>query len=239
MRAVGATWEGLVRGIELLVRLDPGVLEVVWLTLRVCGQSTFFSVLVGVPLGAFLAFRRFLGRGLVISVVNTLMGIPPTVAGLWVSFLLWRSGPLGRLELIYTPTAIVIAQVVIAVPLVTGLSMAAFQQLPPKLPAQVLALGASPAQLFWTLLKEARLGLLAAVIAGFGGVVSEVGASMMVGGNILHHTRVLTTAIVMEVGRGNFAMAWALSFILLGLTFTVTAVLTVLQQGRRRYGGWP
>ncbi|MGB9660433.1 MAG: ABC transporter permease [Moorellaceae bacterium] len=233
---MGAAWQGLLKGIDLLIHLDPEVMEVVGLTLKVCGLATLISVLIGVPLGALLAFRHFPGKRWLISLVNTFMGLPPTVVGLWVSFLLWRSGPLGRWGLIYTPTAIVIAQAVIAAPLVTALALAAFQQLPVRLPAQILSLGASPGQLFWTLLKEARLGLLAAVIAGFGGVVSEVGASMMVGGNILHQTRVMTTAIVMEVSRGNFDTAWALSFILLGLSFTITAVLTFLQQGRRAHG---
>lgn len=233
---MGTAWQGLVKGVDLLIHLDPEVMAVVGLTLRVCGLATLISIFIGFPLGILLALRPFPGKRWLVSLVNTFMGVPPTVVGLWVSFLLWRSGPLGRLELIYTPAAIVIAQTVIAIPLVTALSLAAFQQLPARLPAQILALGASPGQLFWTLLKEARLGLLAAVIAGFGRVISEVGASMMVGGNILHQTRLMTTAIVMEVSRGNFDMAWALSFILLGLSFTITAVLTLLQQGRHSRG---
>lgn len=232
-----ALWEGLIYGLKLLLSLDPAVLEVVILTFKVSGLATLISVLIGVPLGYFLAFTSFPGRRFIVSLINTFMGLPPTVVGLWVSFLLWRSGPLGRLGLIYTPTAMIIAQAVIAAPLVIGLSMAAFQQLPTRLPIQIVALGASQAQLFWLLLKESRLGLLAAVIAGFGGVISEVGASLMVGGNILHQTRVLTTAIVMEVSRGNFPMAWALSYILLGLSFSITAVLTLLQQGRRKAWG--
>ncbi|MDN5327204.1 MAG: tungstate transport system permease protein [Moorella sp. (in: firmicutes)] len=228
-----AVWQGLVQAFLLIVKLDPGVLEVVALTLKVCGLATAISIIIGVPLGILLALKAFPGRQVVVSLVNTGMGIPPVVVGLVVSFLLWRSGPLGYFGLIYTPVAMVIAQALIAAPLITGLTMAAIQQLPPGLRTQVLALGATPGQLYWTLLKEARRGILAAVIAGFGGVISEVGAATMVGGNIMHQTRVLTTATVMEVSRGHFDVAMALSFILIGLSFTVTFALTVLQQRER------
>nr|WP_277999013.1 ABC transporter permease [Moorella sulfitireducens] len=227
----------MVQALYLLIRLDPGVMEVVFLTLRVCGLATVISIITGVPVGVFLALKEFPGKRLLVSLINTGMGMPPVVVGLWVSFLLWRSGPLGHLGLIYTPTAMVIAQAFIATPLVTGLTMAAIQQLPPRLKTQVIALGASPGQLYWTLLKEARLGILAAVIAGFGGVISEVGAAAMVGGNIMHQTRVLTTATMLEVSRGHFDIAMALSFILLGLAFGVTATLTFLQQKARALPG--
>ncbi|MGI6286063.1 ABC transporter permease [Neomoorella humiferrea] len=232
-----AVWRGLVQAFRLLFTLDPELLEIVYLTLKVCGLATVISVIIGVPLGIFLALKEFPGRRLVVSLVNTGMGLPPVVVGLWVSFLLWRSGPLGRLGLIYTPTAMVIAQAFIATPMITGLSMAAVQQLPAKLQAQIMAMGASPWQLYWTIIREARLGLLAAVIAGFGAVVSEVGAASMVGGNIMHHTRVLTTATVMEVSRGHFDLAMALGFILLGLAFSITAFLTFLQQKARGVPG--
>jgi tungstate transport system permease protein len=224
---------GLTQGFYLLVTLDPDVVEIALRTLRVTGTATLVSVIMGVPLGVFLALRRFWGRGALISLVYSGMGLPPTVVGLWVSLLLWRSGPLGALKLIYTPAAMVIAQAIIATPLVASLTVAALQQLPPKLKLQLLALGASRWQLVWQLLREARLGLLAAVIAGFGGVVSEVGAAAMVGGNIAGETRVLTTAIMLEVSRGNFDVAIALSFILLALVFAVVAVLARVQQGRR------
>jgi tungstate transport system permease protein len=161
------------------------------------------------------------------------MGLPPVVVGLFVSIFLWRSGPLGALELLYTPTAIITAQFVIAAPIVTGLTMAAMQQLNPKLRLQLLALGASRGQLLWLLMREARLPLLAAVMAGFGGVISEVGASMMVGGNIQGQTRVLTTATVLETGKGNFDIAIALGVILLLLTFAVNYLLTWIQQRGR------
>src|SRR5262249_9530140 len=174
-----------------------------------------------------LAFR---GRGLVAALINTGMGLPPVVVGLFISILLWRSGPLGFLELIYTPTAMIIAQVVIAFPIVAGLTMATFQTLNPTLSLQLAGIGASKPQLLWLLCKEARLPLLAAVMAGFGGVISEVGASMMVGGNIRGQTRVLTTATVLETGRGNFDVAIALGLILLVLTFAVNFVLTRMQQ---------
>jgi tungstate transport system permease protein len=165
------------------------------------------------------------------------MGLPPVVVGLFVSIFLWRSGPLGLLELLYTPTAMVIAQLVIAFPIVAGLTMAAFQTLNPNLSLQLLGIGASKLQLLWLLCKEARLPLLAAVMAGFGGVISEVGASMMVGGNIRGQTRVLTTATVLETGKGNFEIAIALGLILLILTFAVNFLLTHIQQ--REQLRWP
>ncbi len=227
-------WEGLIKALQMLLSGDQAVLQITWFTLRVSGMATLISLLIGVPLGLFLAFKVFPGRSIAVSFVNMGMGLPPVVVGLWVSLFLWRSGPLGFLDLIYTPTAIIIAQAVIASPIVTGFSMAAIGQLNPKIRLQILALGASRWQLYWLLIKEARLGLLAAVIAGFGGVISEVGAAMMVGGNIMGQTRTLTTATVMEVNKGNFDIGIALSVILLALAYLVTFILTVLQQ-RGRY----
>lgn len=229
-------WSGLREAVAMLLRGDPELWRVTWLTLRVSGTATLLSVLIGVPVGAILALSRFPGRNLVVSLINTGMGMPPVVAGLWVSLLLWRSGPLGHLGLMYTPAAMVIAQALIATPIVMGFTLAGIQQLDRRLSLQLLALGASRWQLILLLIREARLSLLAAVIAGFGGVVSEVGASMMVGGNIQGYTRVLTTATVLEVSKGNFDVALALSFILMALAFGVTWALTLLQQGRRPFG---
>ena len=223
-------WQGLVEAVRLLLAGDPGVLAITWLSLQVSGGATLLSLLAGIPAGVALALTRFPGRGLLIALVNTGMGLPPVVVGLFVSIFLWRSGPLGLWELLYTPTAIVIAQFVIAVPIVTGLTIAAMQQLNPRLRLQLLALGASRWQMLWLLMREARLPLLAAVMAGFGGVISEVGASMMVGGNLLGQTRVLTTATVLETGKGNFDVAIALSLILLALVFGVNYLLTWVQQ---------
>jgi tungstate transport system permease protein len=226
-------WDGVRRAVGLLIGLDREVLAITWLSLQVAGTSTGLALIVGIPLGTLIALTRFPARDLVISLVNTGMGLPPVVVGLFVSIFLWRSGPLGVLELLYTPTAIVIAQLVIAAPIVTGLTLAAVQQIPPQFRLQMVAIGASRAQLLWLLVREARLPMLAAVMAGFGGVVSEIGASMMVGGNIRGQTRVLTTATVMETGKGNFDVAIALSLILLAVTFLVNYLLTVLQQRRR------
>jgi tungstate transport system permease protein len=219
--------------VGLLIGLDREVLAITWLSLRVAATSTGLALIVGIPLGTLIALTRFPARDLVVSLVNTGMGLPPVVVGLFVSIFLWRSGPLGFLELLYTPTAIVIAQLVIAAPIVTGLTLAAVQQIPAQFRLQMVAIGASRAQLLWLLVREARLPMLAAVMAGFGGVVSEIGASMMVGGNIRGQTRVLTTATVMETGKGNFDVAIALSLILLAVTFLVNYLLTALQQRRR------
>jgi tungstate transport system permease protein len=226
-------WNGLLEAARLIASGDPGVLEITWLSLKISGGATLLSLLAGVPAGMALALARFPGRGLCVALVNTGMGLPPVVVGLFVSIFLWRSGPLGALQLLYTPTAIVIAQFVIAAPIVTGLTIAAIQQLNPKLRLQLLGLGASRVQLLWLLMREARLPLLAAIMAGFGGVISEVGASMMVGGNLLGQTRVLTTATVLETGKGNFDVAIALSLILLLLAFSVNYLLTWIQQRGR------
>lgn len=215
---------------ELLLRGDPQVMEIMWLSLRVSGIATLLSLVTGVPFGMLLALRRFPGRTLLLGVINTGMGLPPVVVGLVASIFLWRTGPLGFLDLLYTPSAIVIAQFALAAPVVAGLTAAAIQQLDPRLQIQLAGLGASRLQILRRLLHEARLPLLAAVIAGFGSVISEVGASMMVGGNVLHYTRVLTTATVLETEKGNFDVAIALSVVLLTLTFCVTMVVTAVQQ---------
>lgn len=222
--------DGIVEGFRLLFTFDREVLRVTMLTLKVSGTATLIAVLAGVPLGTWLALSRFRGRGTVITFVNVGMGLPPVVAGLLVSIMLWRNGPLGALRLLYTPTAMVIAQGLIASPLVIGLTRSAVESINPSLREQLLSLGASRAQMLRALLYECRLGLMAAVIAGFGGVISEVGASSMVGGNILGHTRILTTAIVLEVSKGNFGLAVALSTVLMILAYAATAVLTHLQQ---------
>lgn len=224
--------EGLKKAIHMILTGDPEVLRITLLTLQVSGTATLISLIIGIPFGTVLALKRFPGRDFLMSIVNTGMGMPPVVAGLWISILLWRSGPLGSLNLIYTPTAIIIAQAVIASPIVVGLTSAAISQVDPKLRLQIKALGATKLQYLWFLLKEARFSLLAAVIAGFGAVVSEVGASMMVGGNVKGLSRVLTTATVMEVSKGNFDVAIALSGILVLVSYLTTLWLTVLQQKR-------
>ncbi|MBC7340653.1 MAG: ABC transporter permease [Firmicutes bacterium] len=226
-------WDGLRTALGLVAGLDPQVLEVSLLTLQVSGLATVAALVAGLFTGALLALGRFPGRRFLQSVINAGMGLPPVVVGLAVCLLLWRSGPLGGLRLIYTPAAMVIAQFVIAYPVMAGLSAAALQQVGPAFRLQVEAMGASRLQLLGAMLWEARYGVLGAVIAGFGSVISEVGASMMVGGNVVGQTRVLTTAIVLEVNRGNFDVAIALSLILLGLTYGAAAALTLVQQRKR------
>jgi tungstate transport system permease protein len=209
---------------------DTEIWQITLLSLEVAGLSTLISLIIGLPLGTWLALGKFHGRSLLMSIVNTGMGLPPVVVGLFVALMLWRSGPLGDLKLIYTPAAIVIAQVIISFPVVTGLTAAALQALDPRLRLQLLGLGASTTQMVLMLWREARLPLLAALMAAFGAVISEVGASMMVGGNIRGQTRVLTTAIVLETGKGNFNIAIALGLLLLAITFLVNWALTVIQQ---------
>jgi len=225
--------DGIIKAFSLLIALDPEVLGITGLSLAVSGAATLISLFIGIAIGMAVALTDFPGKRFVISVINTGMGLPPVVVGLLVSIFLWRNGPFGFLEILYTPVAIVIAQTIIAAPIVMGITLAAIQHLPKNLRLQILSLGATRRQMIWLLMKEARLPLLAAVMAGFGGVISEVGASIMVGGNIKGYTRVLTTATVMETSKGNFDLAIALGIILLLLAFTINALLTHIQQRQR------
>ncbi len=225
-------WRGLKEALRLIVEADPDLRDIAFRTIVVSGSATIFAMLLGVPLGYYLARGRFPGRNVVLSIVNTGMGLPPVVVGLVVWLMLVRSGPFGGFDLIYTKRAMVIAQLIIAVPLVIGFTTASVQALPRDLPDLLAVLGAGRLRTMWLLSREAHLGLLAAVMAGFGAVVSEVGASMAVGGNINHQTRVLTTAIVTETSRGNTATAIALGLVLLAMTFAVNFALTSIQQRR-------
>jgi tungstate transport system permease protein len=227
---MGMIFDGINQAFWLLVHGDPQVMQIALLSLVVSGAATLLSLCIGIPLGSALGLSKFRGRGFIASLINTGMGLPTVVVGLIVSIFLWRSGPLGILHLMYTPSAMIIAQVIIAMPIVAGFTMAATQQLDPKLRLQILSLGASRVQMVWLLLREARLPLLAAVMAGFGAVISEVGASMMVGGNIVGQTRVMTTAIVGVNSMGDFSFAIALSVILMVLVYAVNLILTSIQQ---------
>jgi len=227
-----AIWDGTVEALRLIVTGDPKLREIALRTLFVSGTATFFAMLAGVPLGYAVARARFRGRTLLIGVVNTGMGMPPIVVGLVVWMLLVRSGPFGHFELVYTKRAMIIAQFVIALPLVIGFTSAAIQALPRELPDLLAILGAGRVRRIWLIAREAQLGILAAVIAAFGAVASEVGASLTVGGNLDGQTRVLTTAITLETNRGQNANAIAYGIILLAIAFAVTLLLTWLQQRR-------
>lgn len=227
---------GLAEAIRLLASGDRDVWEIVLLSLRVSLTATACSLALGVPVGTMLALTRFPGRAILIGLIHTGMGLPPISVGLFVSLLLWRSGPFGSWHLLFSPTAMIVAQAIIATPIVAGLTLAALQGLDPRLRLQLQALGASPLQTTWWLLREARLPLIAAVVAGFGAVISEIGAAMMVGGNIKGETRTLTTATVLEASRGNFEIAIALTVVLLSMTFAVNLILTAIQQRQRPAG---
>jgi tungstate transport system permease protein len=226
--------ETLLQALRLIVGNDPAVREIVLLSLRVSGVALFFSTLVGIPLGSLLGLSRFVGRRAVIALLYTGMGFPPVVVGLFVYLTLSRSGPLGGLNWplipdLFTPAAMVVAQTIISFPLVAGFTMAAVMGVDPALPQQVRSLGATRWQTTVAILAEARVGVIVSVIAGFGSIISEVGAVMMVGGNIEHSTRVLTTAIVLETRKGNFDLAMAIGVVLLALSFLTNVAMLHLQ----------
>lgn len=219
--------------LRLLLTGDSELYQIIARTLAISTAATALALVVGIPIGYGLARGRFPGRTMLLSVVNTGMGIPPVVVGLIVWLLLTRSGPFGPLGLIYTKQAMVLAQFVIATPLVVGFTAASIQSLAVELPDLLYSLGAGRVRRIWLIAGEAQLGLLAAIMAGFGAVLSEVGASMTVGGNLRGSTRVLTTAIVTETGRGNLPVALALGLLLLALAFSVNVLLTIFQQRQR------
>ena len=213
---------------------DPALFEIVGLALRVTGVALFFSALVGIPVGAVMGLTRFIGRRLLMALLYTGMGFPPVVIGLFVYLLLSRNGPLGQIESsliprLFTSGAMVLAQLIISFPLVAGFTMAAVMGVDPNLRQQVRALGATSWQTTWAILMEARIGVVVSIIAGFGSIISEVGAVMLVGGNIQNATRVLTTAVVLETSKGNFDLAIALGLILLTIAFVINLVMIQLQ----------
>ncbi len=222
---------GLVQAIRLILAGDPTLFKVIVLSLQVSGVALLFSALVGIPLGAWLGLRQFRGRWLVMALIYTGMGFPPVVVGLFVYLFLSRSGPLGSLSWLFTPYAMVVAQTIISFPLVAGFTMAAVMGVDPNLRQQVQSLGADEWQTTLAILAEARVGVVVSIIAGFGSIISEVGAVMLVGGNIEGKTRVLTTAIVLETRKGNFDLAIALGVILLGLSFLTNLIMLRLQGG--------
>ncbi|MCX6008264.1 MAG: ABC transporter permease [Chloroflexi bacterium] len=226
-------FQGFVQAFQLLLQGDREVINIALLSLGVSLCATAISLFVGIILGVAIALNQFTGRRFLVSLINAGMGAPPVVVGLIVSVFLWRNGPLGLFHLMYTPWAMIIAQCIISLPIIMGFTLASIQNIDPKLRLQILALGASRWQLLWLLVKDTRLPLLAAVMAGFGSIISEVGASMMVGGNITDQTRVLTTAIVMENSKGDFGMAIALGIILMALVYVVNLMLTGVQQQSR------
>ena len=226
--------QGFTEAFRLIFALDPALLEIVTLSLRVSGIALLFSTLIGIPLGAAMGLNRFPGRRFVIALLYTGMGFPPVVIGLFVYLMLSRSGPLGQLSTalipdLFTPGAMILAQTIISFPLVSGFTMAAVMGVDPNLRRQVQALGATKWQTTWAILVEARIGVIVSIIAGFGSIISEVGAVMLVGGNIEGRTRMLTTAIVLETRKGNFDLAMAIGVILLAISFLANVAMLSLQ----------
>ncbi len=233
--------QGFIRAVALIFSGDRELFEIILLSLRVSGTALLLATAIGLPGGALFALKRLPLRGLVISLMNTLMGLPPVVAGLVLYLILSRSGPLGFLSLLYTPSAMIIAQTVLATPIVFSLSLAAIVAVDPVIRQAARTLGATPVQEAFTLVREARYGIIAGMIAGFGRVSAEVGAVLMVGGNIAHYTRVMTTTIALETDKGEFDLAMALGIILLTLSLIVNFGLrSVQKQGQveARFGQW-
>jgi len=227
--AMGSIIDGFKKAFILILNLDKELLDIIFLSLRVSGSALLVSSAIGIPLAAILGLKRFHGKGLIISLLNTFMGLPPVVVGLFVYIFLSRSGPLGSLGLLYTPSAMVIAQTILALPIVVSLCSTAIVSVDPIIKQASMTLGATPFQTYLTIIKEARYGILSGIVAAFGRVMAEVGAILIVGGNIAGYTRVMTTTIALETDKGNFELAIALGIILLMLSLVINAILHSIQ----------
>ncbi len=223
-------WDGIKQAAVLLFTGNREVYGILLMTIRVSGLSLIFSILIGIPLGIEIGLNKFRGKNLVMTIVNTGMSIPPVAVGLIITLIIWRSGPLGNLELMYTPTAMIIAQIIIASPIITGITIAAVHQVSDKLILQAKTLGANRIQMLWILLKEIKLAILVAISAGFGRAISEVGAVLIVGGNIMGKTRVLTTATIQMMRMGKYDVAIALVVILLLLSFGINLLINTIHR---------
>jgi tungstate transport system permease protein len=222
--------DALLQALNLIVHLDRELIDIIVLSLKVSGTALIIATLVGLPLSAFLGFKKFPLRGLIISILHTFMGLPPVVVGLFVYLLLSRSGPLGFIGLLYTPSAMIIAQTILAFPIVTSLGHSAIVSVDPIIKQASMTLGATPFQVSLTIIREARYGIMSAFIAAFGRVMAEVGAILTVGGNIAGYTRVMTTTIALETDKGNFELALALGIILLAISLIINSLLHVFQK---------
>lgn len=229
--------EGFVKAFSLILHLDVELLGIIALSIKVSGTALVVATLLGLPLSALLGFRKFPLRGFVISILNTLMGLPPVVVGLFVYLLFSRSGPLGFMALLYTPTAMIIAQTILAFPIVSSLCHSAIVSVDPLIRQASMTLGATPFQVSVNIVREARYGIVSAIIAAFGRVMAEVGAILIVGGNIAGLTRVMTTTIALETDKGNFELALALGIILLSISLVINAALHLVQKKGMVGGG--
>jgi tungstate transport system permease protein len=221
--------DGIIEAFVLLFSFDPEVWGIILLSLRVSGTAIFVATLTSLPIGSFIALREFRGKKSLTNLINTFMGFPPVVMGLLIFLLLSKSGPLGSLGLLYSPTAMVVAQLFLAIPIIIGTSKAAIESVNPELKETILNLGANERQLWWELIKESKKSIIAGILVAFGQAISEVGAVMIVGGNIRWNTRTFTTSIVLQTRMGEFGMAMALGLILIIITFSLNYILTHLQ----------
>ena len=221
---------GFTQAFSLILHLDPVLFGIIMLSLKVSGLALLIATAFGLPTGALLGLKRFPGRGLAINIANTFMGLPPVVVGLFVYLLLSRRGPLGFMGLLYSPSAMIIAQTILAIPIVTALCQSAIVNVDPIIRQAARTLGATPRQVTITIIKEARYGILSAIIAAFGRVMAEVGSILIVGGNIAGYTRVMTTTIALETDKGNFELALALGIILLAISFSINFMLHAVQK---------
>jgi len=222
--------ESLVDALKLIFTLDKEVLSITFLSLKVSGLAIIIGALIGIPFALLLSQKNFFGKKIVINLVHTFMALPPVVVGLFVYLILSRNGALGGLDLLFSPLAMIIAQLIMVIPIITGISMSAINKVDNIIKDTITSLGATTFQKIKGILKEARFGLVTAIVTAFGAAISEVGAIIIVGGNIRFHTRALTTAIVLETRRGNFELAMALGIILIVIAFIINYALTSVQQ---------
>jgi tungstate transport system permease protein len=222
--------EGFTKALSLILSLDPELLGIIFLSLEVSGTALILATILGLPLGAMTGLKRFTGRGLIISLMNTFMGLPPVVVGLFLYLLLSRRGPLGFMSLLYTPSAMIIAQTILAFPIVAALSHAAIIKVEPLIKQASFTLGATPFQVTTTVVREARYGIMSGIIAALGRVMAEVGAILIVGGNIAGYTRVMTTTIALETDKGNFELALSLGIVLLIISLIINMALYLFQR---------
>lgn len=225
-------WDALVKALHLIVSFDPEVVDTTWRSLRISVASTFLAAMICIPLGGIIAFRSFRGKRLLVTIIQTLYSMPTVCVGVLVLIFVSHAGPLGGLDLVYTPTAMVIGQMLLITPVLLGMTISALSSVDKTIKDTTLSLGASESQAIWAIIKEARFAIIAALLLGFGRAISEVGAAMIIGGNIWRYTRVLTTAISLAATQGDFALALALGIILIGVAMIVSLAANIVQQRR-------